>query len=171
MDDIEQVIEKTYRNHIGLFLSIGCSNFHFDLETSRDILHETFETLWSARQRLKRDELSVRKFALTTYHNKCIDNLRKQHVRKKSLPALRTATGSSADPLHVLLLIEGQRMISTAIEKLPSKCRQIVRLSLQGVKPREIVERLGIDKNKVRNLKHRCFGKLKQILRLLNPDG
>lgn len=171
MAEIEQVIEKTYRNHIGLFLSIGCTTFHFDLETSRDILQETFETLWSVRQRLKRDELSVRKFALTTYHNKCIDNLRKRRVRIKSIPTLRTATGSSEDPLHVLLLIEGKRLISTAIEKLPSKCRQIVRLSLQGLKPREIVERLAISKNMVRNLKHRCFEKLKQILKVLDSDG
>jgi RNA polymerase sigma-70 factor (ECF subfamily) len=185
MDDIEQVIEESYKNNIGLFLSIGCNIYHYDLETSRDILQETFEKIWSIRQRLEKSqmsELSVRNYALKTYRNRCIDHLRKIRIIQtlntspcrqhsgKSASHGNSVAAVNADPLHEMLLIEQARLVSGAIDELPSKCSQVVRLSLKGLKPRQIVEKLGINKNKVRNLKHRCFKILKQILKKHDLD-
>jgi len=76
----------------------------------------------------------------------------------------------TADPLNEMLLIEEMRMQSAALDKIPSKYRETVRLSLQGLKPREVSRRLGIKSTTIKNLKHRGLKMFQNELRKIDPD-
>ena len=50
--DIDGALEKTYRDHINLFISIGRYKFSLDQATAMDRLQEAFVKTWSNRMRI-----------------------------------------------------------------------------------------------------------------------
>jgi RNA polymerase sigma factor (sigma-70 family) len=181
--EIDGALEKTYKDHIHLFISIGRYKFSLDQATAMDRLQEAFVKIWSTRMRIKnQQEAGLRNYAIRVFRNTCID-----HLRKKKLPSLFESTGNqqikanlsptmdtiaspAADPLNELLLIEEMRLQEAALDRLPSKYRDAVRLSLQGLKPREITSQLGIKQSTFKNLKHRGLKMFKRELEKTDPD-
>jgi RNA polymerase sigma factor (sigma-70 family) len=181
--DIDGALEKTYRDHINLFISIGCHKFSLDRATAMDRLQEAFVKVWSNRMRIKNQhEAGLRNYAVRVFRNTCID-----HLRKKNLPNPLPSTGGqqndgnlsptmdalaspTADPLNELLLIEEMRLQQAALDRLPPKYRDAVRLSLQGLKPREITSKLGIKQSTFKNLKFRGLEMFKRELEKIDPD-
>jgi RNA polymerase sigma factor (sigma-70 family) len=179
--DIAAVIETTYRKHIGLFIDIGTRTYGFDTATAMDRLQEAFIKVWAHQDKIRvTSPAGVRSYALRVYRNTCIDFLR----RKKYEPAGKTgganvdntspATVDSlsdqrSDPLHEILLIEEGRLQTAAIAQLPEKYREVVRLSLQGMKRKRIAQRLGIANSRIHNLKFRGLKKYEAIIQKMDP--
>lgn len=84
-------------------------------------------------------------------------------------PALRDGTGfgerACRDPLELQLAAERSRVLREAVEKLPERMRQCVRLSLAGEWPyREIARRLGISEQTVKSQMFHARNRLKEEL-------
>jgi RNA polymerase sigma factor (sigma-70 family) len=181
--DIDAAIEKTYKEHINLFLSIAHYNYGLDPETGMDRVHEAFVKIWSNRHRIKNQrEAGIRNFALKVFRNTCIDHLRRKRLASppppdtnpityKKIPhQLEAVVDRSSDPLNEMLLIEELRLQSTALDKIPANYRETVRMSLQGLKPREIALRLKVKSSTLKNLKHRGLKLFQKKLREMDPD-
>jgi RNA polymerase sigma factor (sigma-70 family) len=148
-----------------------------------DRLQEAFVKVWANRRRIKnRHEVGLRNYTLSVFRNTCIDHLRKKRFPRPLQPndeqridGDRSQTPDAMpdptdDPLNELLLIEEMRLQAAALDKLPPKYRDAVRLSLQGLKPREITSELGIKQSTLKNLKHRGLKMFKRELGKIDPD-
>jgi RNA polymerase sigma factor (sigma-70 family) len=178
--DIDGALEKLYRNHIQLFISIARYNFGMGVETGMGRIQETFVKVWSNRHRINTShEAGVRSYALKVFRNTCIDYLRRRkapaHVAGDGChrPPSHTIEGfadCNADTLNEILLVEEMRLQSVAVEQIAPKYREVVRLSLQGMKPRQIAQRLDIKSTTLKNLKHRGLKLFQKELRKVDPD-
>lgn len=178
--DIDRALEKLYRDHIHLFISIARYNFGMGVETGMDRVQETFIKIWSNRHRINTShEAGVRSYALKVFRNTCIDYLRRRkapaHVAGDDCqrPLNHTIEGladCNADTLNEILLVEEMRLQSAVLERIAPKYREVVRLSLQGLKPRQIAQRLDIKSSTLKNLKHRGLRLFQKELRKVDPD-
>jgi RNA polymerase sigma factor (sigma-70 family) len=181
--DIDAAIEKTYKEHINLFLSIAHYNYGLDPETAMDRLHEAFVKIWSKRHRINnRHEAGLRNFALKVFRNTCIDHLRRKRlpapsppdhnpkIKSRSAQRSENLVDRNCDPLSEMLLIEELRLQSAALDRIPAKYRDTVEMSLQGLKPRQIARQLNLKSTTLKNLKHRGLKLFQKELRKMDPD-
>ncbi|OEU81270.1 MAG: hypothetical protein BA865_06015 [Desulfobacterales bacterium S5133MH4] len=175
--DVSEVVERVYRQHFGLFLSIGRRNYGLDCEMAKEMIQDAFTKVWKKRHTIRaKNEAGVRSFTITVFRRTCISHLRKPRLciehetsgRKKSDPLVETICDTSLSPLEQMLLIEEIRLQKAAVEQLPSKYRETVRLTLEGFKPREIAEILHGEKTQIRNWIYRGMKKYEEIINRLD---
>lgn len=174
-------IEFVYRKYFHLFLYIGMRNYGLDLETAKGKIQETFVKVWENRNVIKNDtEPGIRGYAVRTLRNICINHLRRKSPfvdnqiaggdeDEETGSIIENATDETANPLFEILLIEEKRLQEEAIRRLPEKYREPVRLSLMGVKPREISKKTGLRLSTFTNYKHRGLKQYEKIINHLDP--
>ncbi len=181
--DVSTAIEKIYRHYFGLFLSIGRKNYGLDYETSKEKIQEAFALVWKKKNIIKAEnEAGIRSYIFTAFRNVCLSHCRRPDIFVKTesidMDPNQTENSSSplenmadigSNPLYEMLLIEEARLQDTAIEKLPLKYRETVKLSLKGVKRKEIANMLGVKETSIHNLKHRGLKKYEKIINRLDP--
>ena len=107
-----------------------------ELDFSEEAVAATFAVVWEKRTTIIFDS-SVRSYLFRAVHNRCLNHLKQQQVRKKyerylldqPLPGIQTASAELALGAEDL-----RREIALALEDLPEKCRQIFLLSRFGHK-------------------------------------
>ncbi len=180
--DVSKAVEKTYNQYFGLFLSIGQRNYGLNGETIKDMIQETFEKVLKNMHKIKaKDEAGVRSYAITVFRNTCISHLRRPNpfieLGHNSIEPVcmvndsleRTVSDKNSNPLYEILLIEEMRLQEAAINKLPEKYRETVKLSLEGVKRKDIAKLLNIKETAIHNLKYRGLKKYEKIIKTLDP--
>ncbi len=122
------------------------NKFLNDPEESREIVQDVFLGLWEAREDI-RPEDSLNSYLFRITRNKSINKLRRRRVESKYTEILQLvyAEKSEISPYDSLLVNELDNEISTAVGKLPVKCREIFDLSrMEGLKYNEIATILHI---------------------------
>lgn len=134
-------------------------------ETAENIVQNVFMFLWE-KHHILQIHASLSAYLYTLVKNKCIDYLRHQKadLEYRAEQALKLAALEKLDTG----LIPGEDIEETvmaAINKLPSKCREIFVLNrVEGKKYREISEILGISVNTVENQMGIALRKLRKEL-------
>ena len=134
-------------------------------ETAENIVQNVFVFLWEKHQTLQ-IHTSISSYLYTLVKNKCIDYLRHQKTAQeyRAEQALKLSALEQLDTG----LISGENIEQTvqqAIDKLPSRCREVFILSrVEGKKYREIAEILGISLNTVENQMSIALKKLRKDL-------
>ena len=176
--DVSKAVEKIYKSYFFLFVSIGKRNYALNNDVVKDMIQETFIKLWKNKQNIKaNDEAGVRNYALSVFRNTCISQLRKSNLFIEKDCSEQDQDGSPeesmedkrSNPLSEILLIEEMRLQEVAIKQLPPKYRNTVKLSLEGMKRRDIAKKLGIKESTIRNLKHRGLKKYEKIIIKMDP--
>jgi RNA polymerase sigma-70 factor (ECF subfamily) len=140
--------------------------------TAEDVVQETFVKLWEHETEFQ-SILSMKTFLYRTAHNMAMDILKHSRVEQRH--------GSRAvlelnDSVLEQKLIEEEVIAELygVIERLPSACAKIFRMSLDGMKNGEIAELLSISIATVKTQKQRAkrvlrdhFGNLTPLLLLL----
>ena len=85
-----------------------------------------------------------------------------------ALTLMDTIEDKRSNPLSEILLIEEMRLQDAAIKQLPPKYRNPVKLSLEGMKRKDIAQKLGEKEITIRNLKHRGLRKYEKIMSILD---
>lgn len=174
----DDIVEKIYRQYFDLFLYIGHNRFHFDPETIKDKIQETFKNIWKNRHRINNnDEKSMRCYAIRVFRNTCINHLKRPNLFIEYDDSDKTNNPDNpanmvdvtANPLFEILITEEKRLQEKAISRLPVKYREIVRLSLEGMKRKNIAEKLNIKETSIHNLKFRGLKKYETIINRLDP--
>ena len=128
-----------------LFPSLTYYAYKFlkDYDLAKDIVHEAFVKLWDNRKKID-TEGNVKSYLYRSVHNLCLNHIRDN----KRLQSTEDMLEADVDPVDFNYQVETEELeqaIINAIEELPPKMKQVFILSrYDGLKYKEIAERLGI---------------------------
>lgn len=106
---------------------------------AEDIIQDVFLRLWE-KEFPEIDDIPAYTYQMVRF--KCIDYLRSEKVRQK---AIQTFT-EELDITEINSYIEEEtfRQLTSALNFLPPNCHKIISLSLEGLKAKEIAEKMNI---------------------------
>lgn len=140
-----------------------------DDESVSDIIQEVFVHLWEVRAIFK-EEMAVKSYLYKTTKSFCLNQLRHQKVRDKYAETV-LQDDSEESFLEDLLETELFSMIFKVYNEIPGEaCKEVYRLSLQGLKHEEIADKMHIALNSVKKYKNRANHYMKERLKDFFPD-
>ncbi|MET3877098.1 RNA polymerase sigma-70 factor (family 1) [Chitinophaga sp. OAE865] len=140
-----------------------------DAQEAEDLVQETFSKLWNKRGDFQ-SAASIKAFLFIATKNACLNFLKSRerlHVKEKEFSYLQEdeATTEMAGFDPVLTETEIIHQLYEEIERLPTQCRRIFKLSyLEGRKNEEIATSLQISYNTVRAQKLRALKLIRSSL-------
>ena len=150
-------------------MNLGWRYFR-DRQLAEDVAQETFLRVYRARKRY-RAEAKFRTWLLRIATNLCISQLRKKRVSAHSLTAgddeqqRDVHDGAAADPAAAPELVEMQRRVREAVERLPERQRVAILLSrFHGMTYPELEEALELSRPALKSLLHRARESLRKEL-------
>lgn len=143
-------------------LCVFAHHYLTDLDIAKDAVHDVFTDLWESPEQL--DNLSnVKAYLYTLVRNHCLDLLRKKNVRNKY--AADYQEKESEEFLETEALREEiYHQLDKAINQLPERSREILRMKMSGMKNQEIAEKLNLSINTINTLKSNSYKMLRQML-------
>jgi len=160
---------KDYKSLYNTFYTSLClftNKYLNDLDLSKDVVQEVFITIWNQKIVFKNDS-AIKSYLYTAAKNRSLDYLKSKEYRVK-----RKLTDEDYKILESntyfekeMLVKEVTRMVDEAVNKLPYKCKEIIKLSLQGFKNEQISEQLSISINTVKTQKRIAYQKLRPMLK------
>lgn len=159
-----KVLFDTYHTSLCLF----ANKYLRDIDASKDVVQDVFVKLWH-QQIVIKDENAIKSYLYTSVKNKSLDYLKSknynsfQQLSKKELEFFESDSFFEKE----LLLEEVERMVDIAVNTLPFKCKEIIRLSLKGFKNNQISEELCISINTVKTQKKIAYQKLRPVLKVM----
>ena len=137
-----------------------------DKVLSEEIVQDIFVYMWGNKERLQINS-SVKAYLFSASKLKSLNHLRDSKNQKRIIDRLeKTDRQNTVDPDHSYIdTDEFRKILDTAIEQLPDKCKAIFLLSKQQeLSNKEIAERLGISVKTVENQMTIALKKLREYL-------
>lgn len=125
-------------------------------EECEDLIQDVFVHIWD-KQMTFPDEISLKIYLYKSTRNKCFNIIKHKKVKDNYVDdALKTLDD---DNLFLKQVLEEEivRQLHQAIEILPERKKEILKLSLKGIKNNEIAERLNIKLQTVKTLKSQSY--------------
>lgn len=157
---------KSIFNTLYPSLCLFSNKYIEDLEISKDIVQEVFIKVWEDKVEFHGDA-TVRSYLYTAVKNRSLDYLKsKQYKTTQSIGKADIAEFDS-DPffLREVVISETSIIIEKAVNTLPAKCAQIIKLSIKGLTNAEISEELGVSLNTIKTQKKIAYKRLKPLLK------
>ena len=143
-----------------------------DKEVAKDMVQEAFTNLWDKRSSLP-EKTNIKAYLYQATRNNCLNYLKRLKVQTKY--EKRTLDNYNDLLLNYEALVqlnfdtisynELQATLDNAISQLPEKCREVFELSrYEGMKNREIAEKLGISVKAVEGHISKALRQLKDQL-------
>ncbi|WP_051209821.1 RNA polymerase sigma-70 factor [Gelidibacter mesophilus] len=126
-----------------------------------DVVQDIFADLWQKENNFP-DEISLKSYLYKTSRNKCLNIIKHNKVKDKYAT---TSFGQlNDDNLFMQHVLEEDisRQLYEAINTLPTRKRQVIILSLKGLKNKEVAENLNIKLQTVKTLKSQAYKLLRQ---------
>ena len=130
-------------------------------ETAEDIVQEVFVNLWINRKKLNANS-SLKNLLYVSTRNLALNHLRSVKRENERYRQFYEETAASADEYWIQE--EALRLLQEAIEQLPPRTAEVLRLRLQGLKQKEIAQQMNVSVANVKRLQALGITKLKQIL-------
>ncbi len=141
-------------------LVVYANKFLYPRAECEDLVQDVFIGLWEKDNTFP-DDISLRVFLYKAVRNKCYNVIKHNQVKNKYSQSLIQNIEDDNLFLKQVLEEEVVRQLYRAIETLPTRKQQIIKLSLKGLKNNEIAENLDIKLQTVKTLKSQSY----QILR------
>ena len=161
--DFRSIFDKYFPS-----LCVFANRFVNDEDLSKDMVQDVFLKVWNSAAEFE-SEKSLKVYLYLATKNTCFDFLKKEN-RKKKRGDLNTDLFNDEfllnDDSVILDIIreETYRQLEEAIELLPEKAKEVVRLNLKSLTNQEIAEELNISINTVKTHKLNAFKKLRELL-------
>ncbi|OJZ00106.1 sigma-70 family RNA polymerase sigma factor [Sphingobacterium sp. 40-24] len=161
----EQACAHVYNRYFSR-ICLYASSFVDESKEAEDIAEEGFLRLWQSRRRF--ESLSHLRAAL--YQATRHVGINHQTARQRRLNRVDSYVAQQEQNqksyLHEIVYTEAMAELYEAIQKLPPKAREIIRLSyLEGNSNQEIADLLQLNIQTVKNQKLRALGLLRQHLK------
>lgn len=161
----EQAFEEVFR---GLYpkLCVFANRFLADHDHSEEVVQEVFFTFWAKRESLEiKGEIGA--YLYRSVRNACINQLNHQKVKQAYISdQLKESIENHQLEADPMVQSELQRKIPECMSKLPTERQRIFRLSREdGLKYREIAEKLGISIKTVEAQMGKALANLKECLK------
>lgn len=161
----EQALSYLFDNHFPLLTGYA-KGIIGDYEASRDLVTEAFILLWDRRHRF--DNLGAAKsYLLKCTHHKCLNYLRREKLRQAYIDQIRKEALAQIDADNIARKeTESNEFYALllAVEQLPDKCKEVMKLALSGMDTREIATRMNISIKTVQNTRWRAVKRLRKQL-------
>ncbi|MFV0589740.1 MAG: sigma-70 family RNA polymerase sigma factor, partial [Draconibacterium sp.] len=104
-----------------------------NMEQSKDIVQEVFLKLWS--KKLDLEEPGMKAYLYTSIKNKCLDQLKNKALKLRSEAQMDQIKEKQSDSffLKEVAVLEIYDGLARAMEKLPPKSKEVVKLTLGGL--------------------------------------
>ncbi len=124
---------------------------------AEDIVQDVFMNMWRTRPTFE-NETAMKAWLYMVTRNRALD------VLKKKSPVYTDVSAFEQLEQEVDLIVkeEAFRLLDAAIEQLPDRTREVIRLSLDNYSVKEVAEKLNITVNTVKTLKSRAYKFLKE---------
>ena len=154
--DLRQIFDTYYEALVQY-----ANRFLFPLSECEDLVQDVFAGLWEKENTFP-DEVSLKVYLYKTVRNKCYNVIKHNKVKNKY--AENAVHSLEDDNLFLKQILEEEivRQLYQAIETLPDRKKQIIALSLKGLKNAEIAERLEIKLQTVKTLKSQSYKILRE---------
>jgi RNA polymerase sigma-70 factor (family 1) len=156
---------KSVFNTLYPSLCLFSNKYVEDLDASKDIVQEVFIKIWEDKVEFK-DGTKIKSYLFTSVKNRSLDYLKSRRYQlEQSLT--EDISPSDSDPffLREVMISETSLLIEKAVNTLPYKCAQIIKLSIKGLSNAEISDELGISLNTIKTQKKIAYKKLKPLLK------
>ena len=133
-------------------LNSFATKFTKSSDIAQEIIQDAFVRVWLNREKLEYVD-NVKAYLYKYVSNECLAYLRKKLKDEKVIDKLKISHSDSSNTTSEAIdLNEINKIISSAVEKLPQQRKKIFRLSRnEGKTIPEIAELLGISSNTVKN--------------------
>jgi len=112
-------------------------------------------------------EIGIKAYIYKAIKNSCLNHLEHVKVKQKFQKKELLEVQSESYFLKAVIEEETHRIIYRYINELPEKAKEVILLSLQGLKNKEIAEELYISVNTVKTHKLKAYRQLKENLKPL----
>lgn len=167
-------LETLFRSYYAPLLAYACK--YVVRETAEDIIQDVFIQLYKKGNSIN-ITVNIKSYLFRCVHNGCLDYIKHQAVHQRYVhavvPGLTEAELDYFNPdgPHQSLLLQDNLEASVwqAIENLPPKCREVVKLRYQqGLRTGEISAAMGISARTVETQLYKAMRQLKGMLRKIN---
>ncbi|WP_242204243.1 RNA polymerase sigma-70 factor [Aestuariivivens insulae] len=157
----ESIFNKLYSS-----LCLFSNKYVTSLEVSKDIVQEVFIKVWEDKIDFK-NENTIKSYLYTSVKNKSLDYLNSKRYKSTAHFTINEMEQLVKEPffLREVVVLEASSIINNAINTLPHKCAQIIKLSIKEFTNLQIAEELGISINTVKTQKKIAYKKLKPLLK------
>lgn len=165
--DDQQLFQEVFDEHYRALLYYA-KCFLPDVDTARDVVQEVFSNFWQKRNTI-REKKSIKSFLYVSTRNKCIDVLRYTKLKQENERMLSYFFDTDEKTEHLsdleaeVTAASTLTLIHKAIEELPDKYKDIVRLSFyENLSLEEIATRYQLPYKTVHTRKSRAIERLKE---------
>ncbi|GAA3605060.1 RNA polymerase sigma-70 factor [Flavivirga amylovorans] len=148
-------LRKTFDTYYDALVQYA-NRFLVSKDECEDLIQDIFVDLWEKENTFP-DEPSLRAYLYKAARNKCYNVIKHNKVKNKY--AASTIQELEDDNLFLKQILEEEivRQLHKAIDVLPERKKEIIKLSLKGIKNNEIAETLGIKLQTVKTLKSQSY--------------
>lgn len=142
-------------------LCVFANKFVKDEDSAKDLVQEVFVRIWNYKIEFE-SEKSMKVYFYLSTKNACFDYLKKEKKRGISQDLNEEIIPDDEHVVNEIVREETYRQLEGAIELLPEKAREVMRLNLKGLSNSEIAEELNVTINTVKTHKLLAFRKLRE---------
>lgn len=161
LKEYKSLFDKLYTS-----LCLFANKYIENLEASKDIVQDVFVKIWEDKIEFH-NENTIKSYLYTSVKNKSLDYLKSKPVKTTDYFSMGELVQLEAEPffLREVVFLEASSIIENAINRLPKRCAQIIRLSIEDYTNSEIAEELGITMNTVKAQKKIAYKRLRGFLK------
>ncbi len=153
-------LKEIFNSYYGSLVQYA-NRFLYTKDECEDLVQDIFVGLWEKDNTFP-DELSLKVYLYKTVRNKCYNVIKHNKVKKKYADNIVQLLEDDNLFLKQILEEEIVRKLYHAIEVLPDRKKEIIKLSLKGLKNAEIAESLEIKLQTVKTLKSQSYKILRE---------
>lgn len=143
------------------------NRYLFFRDECEDLVQDIFAELWEKDLKFPED-VALKAYLYKATRNKCYNIIK--HNKVKDLYKANYVQLLEDDNLFFKQILEEEiaRQLNQAIEVLPARKKEIIKLSLKGLKNKEISEAIGIQLQTVKTLKSQAYTILREQFKELD---
>lgn len=129
-------------------------------EAAEEIVQDVFMNLWLNRKKVDFGA-PLRNYLYVSTRNMAYNYLRSANRYDDRIRKFET---DASVAYSFMVEEEALRLLDEAIDRLPPRTAEVIRMSLEGMKQEEIAERMNVTLSNVKNLKSIGIRRLKELL-------
>ncbi|OFY99249.1 MAG: hypothetical protein A3K10_01345 [Bacteroidetes bacterium RIFCSPLOWO2_12_FULL_31_6] len=148
----EKTFEQIFKTHFSSLCHFA-RKYIRDTDICKEIVHNVFVNMWEKRSSVDLGK-NVKSYLFAAVYSRCMNYIRDQKKfdgnASEHIEVINKADDQDIE--QKMAETELENRINTAIQTLPEKCREVFQLNrIEGLKYREIAEKLGISIKTVEN--------------------
>ncbi|QDO95757.1 RNA polymerase sigma-70 factor [Formosa sediminum] len=147
-------------------LCVFSQSYVNNLDVAKDLVQDVFIKIWEDKIEFN-NEVAIKSYLYTSVKNKSLDFLKSSRFKSTEHMSVIEIDSLNKESFYLkeVVIEEASSRIEEAINTLPNKCAQIMRLSIKELTNVEIAKQLDISVNTVKAQKKIAYKRLRPLLK------